>query len=211
MLTHADSVLGAVKSVQNSPKAFRVQYVNKLKEAPCTDCHEIYPPHVMDFDHVRLGKVASISTLVRNGPFEALQRELQKCELVCSNCHRVRTQGRGKPSKQAFHVTGAQTLRLTDTNIRALAYQETGRNIYWDSSLSGFGVRVGKNFKTFVFLVGSGRRKKIGRYPFLTLAAARIKAQVMLTEKVLGHETPTRKAFPDVVETYLKDCEPRIK
>ena len=36
--------------------------------------------------------------------------------------------------------------------------------IIWDASLKGFGLRMGKQSKTFIVLVGSGRRKRIGRY-----------------------------------------------
>jgi len=45
----------------------------------------------MQFDHIGTDKVASISDLVRNKGMKVLQAELLKCELVCSNCHALRT------------------------------------------------------------------------------------------------------------------------
>jgi hypothetical protein len=47
----------------------------------------------MDFDHVRGVKVTHISQLVQ-GNLQKIKDELEKCELVCSNCHRERTHQR---------------------------------------------------------------------------------------------------------------------
>lgn len=58
---------------------------------PCTDCGMLYPWYVMDFDHVSGQKVDNISTLVAKLSTAKLRKELEKCEIVCSNCHRIRT------------------------------------------------------------------------------------------------------------------------
>ena len=68
--------------------------VQQHKEVPCTDCGVQYPYYVMDFDHVQDDKVDVISRLWRKGNEEALLTELNKCEVVCSNCHRERTHKR---------------------------------------------------------------------------------------------------------------------
>jgi hypothetical protein len=44
----------------------------------------------MDFDHLQ-GKDDLISKLVFQSGRERLLTELAKCELVCANCHRIRT------------------------------------------------------------------------------------------------------------------------
>jgi hypothetical protein len=46
----------------------------------------------MDFDHVRGDKLLNVSRL-RNGRLAwwRLLAELKKCEVVCANCHRIRT------------------------------------------------------------------------------------------------------------------------
>lgn len=68
---------------------FRLWMV-ELKSKPCTDCKETYHPCQMDFDHVRgekefeIGQAACLSR-------ERVEQEIQKCELVCANCHRLRT------------------------------------------------------------------------------------------------------------------------
>lgn len=72
-------------------------YVNSLKKKPCLDCKQTFHPCQMDFDHVR-DKVESISVAVLNGWSKPrLDSEIAKCDLVCSNCHRLRTWQRRQP------------------------------------------------------------------------------------------------------------------
>ncbi len=61
----------------------------------CHDCGGNFPPCVFDFDNVSTapGHI-QISQLIRAGNRERLQKELKRCEMVCANCHRVRTQDR---------------------------------------------------------------------------------------------------------------------
>ena len=64
-------------------------YKDQKHMKPCTDCGVAYPYYVMDWDHLEdkifsAGKAATYS-------IERLQKEIAKCELVCSNCHRQRT------------------------------------------------------------------------------------------------------------------------
>lgn len=68
------------------------EYVNTVKSAPCTDCKNQYHPFVMDFDHTGDNKEHIISKMVAT-PFslDKIKAEIAKCELVCSNCHRMRT------------------------------------------------------------------------------------------------------------------------
>lgn len=71
-------------------------FVDRLKARPCTDCGQRFPSPVMEFDHVRGEKFGIISALVhRASSLAAIEAELEKCELVCANCHRLRTAERG--------------------------------------------------------------------------------------------------------------------
>jgi len=63
--------------------------LDKAKDVPCKDCGIRYPPYVMDFDHVRGKKFKTLGHL--KGSVAVLLREIAKCEVVCSNCHRIRT------------------------------------------------------------------------------------------------------------------------
>ena len=64
--------------------------LDALKAGPCVDCGQTYPPCVMDFDHVRGVKLRSVGQLV-DASISKLMAEIEKCDLVCSNCHRIRT------------------------------------------------------------------------------------------------------------------------
>lgn len=81
----------------------------------------------------------------------------------------------------------------------------------WDSSLKGFGLRTGKQSKTFIVLVASGRRKRIGRYPLLSLADARATARKILAEKTLGTIVPRHTAYEDALELFIEDCATRLR
>lgn len=59
----------------------------------CADCKKKFPPECMDFDHIRGDKEFLVSEAETKNP-QRVQKEVEKCELVCSNCHRIRTKKR---------------------------------------------------------------------------------------------------------------------
>ena len=68
-------------------------FLNQYKEeSGCSDCGSYLPHYVMDFDHVRGEKKFNMSKFCTSLP--RLVDELNKCEVVCANCHRIRTHGR---------------------------------------------------------------------------------------------------------------------
>lgn len=70
-------------------------HVRAIKANPCMDCGNCFHFSAMDFDHVRGEKRWNVSQMVLRGmSIRAIDREIAKCELVCSNCHRVRTWNR---------------------------------------------------------------------------------------------------------------------
>lgn len=72
---------------------FRANLVNWYKQAhPCVDCGEA-DPEVLDFDHVRGEKLVDVCH-ARRRKLSVLWAEIQKCEVVCANCHRRRTRRR---------------------------------------------------------------------------------------------------------------------
>jgi len=103
-------------------------------------------------------------------------------------------------------------VQFTDTTIRAFPAPNKGQSYFWDEKLRGFGIRVSdKGTRTFLVLIGSGRRQTLGRYPLLTLADARTEAKRLLAEKTLGKIRPTHIAFDDAKAGFLKECEQRTK
>ena len=67
--------------------------LDKAKDKPCIDCGIKYDPWVMDFDHLR-DKEFTISSFYANYSETKLLSEIAKCDVVCSNCHRIRTHNR---------------------------------------------------------------------------------------------------------------------
>lgn len=74
--------------------------MDDLKRAPCMDCGNSFPPECMDWDHrPDEEKLFEVGTRTM-GNWELLLAEMAKCDLICSNCHRIRTRKRklgGRP------------------------------------------------------------------------------------------------------------------
>lgn len=82
-------------------KAKRADFIRKSKDRPCFDCKQNYPHYVMDFDHVpeRGEKLFVIAAKGAQVSQKRLQEELAKCDVVCANCHRIRTHNRDTRSR----------------------------------------------------------------------------------------------------------------
>lgn len=69
---------------------------DKYGGTPCMDCDGVFDWCAMDFDHrpseVKMYTIGSKSRC-RNTPERILEieKEIEKCDIVCSNCHRIRT------------------------------------------------------------------------------------------------------------------------
>lgn len=65
-----------------------------IKNRPCTDCKNSYHPVCLDFDHLG-DKTKNIADMLKEGySIDRIKEEIEKCELVCANCHRLRTYNR---------------------------------------------------------------------------------------------------------------------
>ncbi|MCH5645183.1 hypothetical protein [Gordonia sp. ABSL49_1] len=72
----------------------RRREIDEYKSARgCADCGWNKHPRALDFDHLPgSGKEYIVSQLVTgNYPMTKVWAEIAKCEVVCSNCHRIRT------------------------------------------------------------------------------------------------------------------------
>ena len=62
------------------------------EESGCVDCGERYPHYMLEFDHLpgyeKLGSPVSMAS--RYSMQKALD-EIEKCDIVCANCHKIRT------------------------------------------------------------------------------------------------------------------------
>ena len=74
-------------------RVLRAAILEHLLCHPCVDCGET-DPVVLEFDHVA-DKSASISVLLSStATRKAVDAEIARCEVVCTNCHRRRTAAR---------------------------------------------------------------------------------------------------------------------
>jgi integrase len=104
-------------------------------------------------------------------------------------------------------------MRLTDISIRQLPAPEKGQRIYFDDTLRSFGCRISQGgTRTFVVQHGFDRQLiTIGRYPTVTLAAAREEARRILAERVLRKRRPESIAWNKAKERFLVQCADRIR
>ena len=61
-----------------------------LRTHPCVDCGET-DVLVLEFDHLRDKKYNIAEMINRDFTWKAILHEIEKCEVVCANCHRRRT------------------------------------------------------------------------------------------------------------------------
>ena len=87
--THRQAELERVKKRQ----AALLAWLRDLRRVPCDDCREMFPPHMMDFDHrdpsKKLFTIAGGHALLKSRG--KLIAEVEKCDVVCANCHALRT------------------------------------------------------------------------------------------------------------------------
>ena len=73
-------------------RAANARVVDAFKDIPCMDCGQTFPTVCMDFDHRNPeDKSFAIAAGKGNRSLESLIAEIDKCDVVCSNCHRIRT------------------------------------------------------------------------------------------------------------------------
>jgi hypothetical protein len=90
------NVIARANKVKHSLKEKGKGIIKIFKSRPCMDCKVAYPSYVMDLDHRDKTKKEFTISMWTCGTLnlESLQTELNKCDVVCSNCHRERTNSR---------------------------------------------------------------------------------------------------------------------
>jgi len=86
-------------SIKSNDSRRRQELINKVWlhkiNHPCVDCG-FSDPRALEFDHLpEFEKSYDISAMVdRRFAWDKIQEEMAKCEVVCANCHRIRTHDR---------------------------------------------------------------------------------------------------------------------
>ena len=89
-----DAYIGRARVNSDKHREAVKVFIQESKNTPCKDCGKSYPSYVMHFDHLRdkefhIGNAMSGSYSIRR-----LVAEMKKCEVVCANCHAIRTHER---------------------------------------------------------------------------------------------------------------------
>ena len=73
-------------------KENKEKYFNLLCESKCVDCPESNPV-VLEYDHRDgVDKINGVGRLVASGySWDVILKEIEKCDIRCANCHRIRT------------------------------------------------------------------------------------------------------------------------
>jgi len=86
-----------VKSAKHRKELYKVlEELHLYKEKHgCFDCKNRYPHYVLEFDHKpEFNKIDVVYRVLRNYGPEAAWNEVAKCDVVCANCHKIRTYDR---------------------------------------------------------------------------------------------------------------------
>lgn len=109
-----------VRDSNNAKKAEKQAYSDRVKlESGCTDCGTRRPhPEMYDFDHMPgTVKVRSVATYLMSGSLEQMIAEIAKCEVVCANCHRIRTRRRPHGGWQSDMRSGPAEVEDAPTEV----------------------------------------------------------------------------------------------
>ena len=97
---------GTSRIIVERNQLFMTEY---LSTQSCVECG-IDDIRVLEFDHVRDTKLADVSSTISAGwSIAKIEAEIAKCEVVCANCHRIRTCARTGSYKHAW-VMGDEEL-----------------------------------------------------------------------------------------------------
>ena len=115
-------------------KAAIYEYVQNLKsQLSCVDCGEQHPA-TLQFHHLNSeDKVFNISTAARHGTsLNRIKQEIQKCVVLCANCHFIRHYNMQKKNQVSQGLAGE--LEKLSTLLAVSPEEEDAYNIQFDGS-----------------------------------------------------------------------------
>lgn len=83
-----------VKRAKDKKDLYKVlEEIHFFKESKgCSDCRNIYPHYILEFDHrPEHKKIDNVYRVLRTYGEKAAWNEIKKCDVVCANCHKQRT------------------------------------------------------------------------------------------------------------------------
>ena len=109
-----------------------------------------------------------------------------------------------RPCASDFRAKSVPKIHFTDITLKNLP-----EGVHFDTRLTSFGLRVGKNRRTWLVVKGANRTKiALGHYPSLSLQDARRKALAALAAPEEKSPPPT---FPEAREAFLAKHGPALR
>ena len=70
----------------------QIELIKYMRDKACIECSE-NDIRVLEFDHIEPSKKSfGIAWAINNGkPWDAILSEIEKCQILCANCHKKRT------------------------------------------------------------------------------------------------------------------------
>ena len=105
---------------QNNQKKYYIANRNKilqyLSDKRCIDCG-IDNILVLEFDHVSSNKSDNVCSMLRSFSWLSILSEINKCDIVCSNCHQIRTHKRANDYKWKYAVVAQQQRHISQKDV----------------------------------------------------------------------------------------------
>ena len=91
LATRAPSV--ARRTVEKRERwRYDADVLDRMRSVPCADCGGVFAQCSMDFDHRDPStKLRAVMGMISNFGLDRILAEVAKCDIVCANCHRLRT------------------------------------------------------------------------------------------------------------------------
>lgn len=96
-------------SVNN--KKYLTEFIDFLKTKSCVDCGNT-DIRTFEFDH-KSNKSFNIATRAGRIPLDTLMLEINKCDVVCANCHKIRTSAQQGWEKALIQQESRQVVQDT--------------------------------------------------------------------------------------------------
>lgn len=101
MNTESNYALKSPRARKRAAK-WRLAQIIKLEQG-CVDCGYNANAYALQFDHIGDNKKGGVSDLIATDySWKTILQEIDKCEIVCANCHAIRTKQRGQHSRHSF-------------------------------------------------------------------------------------------------------------
>ena len=88
MKWYSENKESEIAHIRKRRKRIRQWLLDYKKSLECAKCKEKHPA-IIDFHHDKGDKEKGISQMITDGhSIEKIKIEIQKCKILCSNCHR---------------------------------------------------------------------------------------------------------------------------